>query len=106
MEICGSETLQPANKFKMFDRWMSSFFSLQKLLCWKVRNFLIRNKALVYLLSLYNFRVNTLKFRANLKKNKHNRPLGTQSVGRSIVSEARNINIPAPAKYAYPFVVS
>ncbi len=63
MEHCGSGTPQPANKFQMADRWMklqetqlllhvaqhcSVFvFPLQKVLCWKFLNFLLRNKALV-----------------------------------------------------------
>ncbi len=66
MEHCGSGTPQTVNKFKMAERRMKFketqylldeahhcsvlVFPLQKLLCWKFRNFLLQNKALVYLL--------------------------------------------------------
>ncbi len=70
MEHCGSRTPQPANKFKMADRRLKVqetqlllnvahhcsvlALPLQKLLCWKFCNFLLRNKALVYLLTTLN----------------------------------------------------
>ncbi len=65
MEHWGSGTPQPANKFKMAERWMKLqepewllvvtrhcsvlVFPLQKLLCWNFHNFLLRNIALVLL---------------------------------------------------------
>ncbi len=56
MDHCGTETLQPTSQFKMADRLTQSLlgvaqhcsalgFPLQKF-----RNFILRNKALVYLL--------------------------------------------------------
>ncbi len=64
MEHCGSGTAQPANKFKMADRRMklqetklhldvaqhcfALVFPLQKFLCRKFRNVLLRNKAFAY----------------------------------------------------------
>ncbi len=55
MDHCGTETLQLASQFKMADRVTQSpfgvaqyysvfLFPLQKLLCWKFRYFLLRNK--------------------------------------------------------------
>ncbi len=85
MEHCGSGTPRPANKFKMADQRMKFqetqklldvthhcsvlVFHLQKLLCWKFRTFLSRNKALVYFIyfSPTLDTSKTCKRRANIK---------------------------------------
>ncbi len=61
MDHCGTTTFQPTSHFKMTDRLTQSphcdaqhcsvlAYPLQKFLCWKFRNFIFRNKPLVYLL--------------------------------------------------------
>ncbi len=65
MDHCGVETLQPTSQFKKADGLAQLrlgvaqhcsvlVFRLQKFLCWKLRNFILRNIVLVYL-TWYSF---------------------------------------------------